>query len=85
VFHGYSYSLWVEFEPFISKENLSMALFAEEDPPTNAGVAGENGISVGGIRQDPNQSRAYWFWMVIDNLRVAAENAVQVLEQSCRV
>lgn len=84
VFHGYSFSLWVEFETSPTKENLAMALLAEDTAPHNAGIAGQNGISVGDIRPDRNQPRAFWFWMVADNLRLPAENALQLLETVCR-
>lgn len=83
VFHGYSFSLWVEFENVPTKENLAMALLAEDTTPHNAGVAGQNGISVGDIRPDRNHPRAFWIWMVADNLRLPAENALQLLETVC--
>ncbi len=83
VFHGYSFSLWVELEGAPTKENLAMALLAEETAPHNAGVAGENGIAVGDIRADRNVPRAFWIWMVADNLRLPAENALQLLETVC--
>lgn len=85
VFHGYSFSLWVEFETAPTRENLAMALLAEDTAPHNAGVAGQNGITVGDIRPDRNLPRAFWLWMVADNLRLPAENALQVLETVCRV
>ncbi|MBL8174526.1 MAG: hypothetical protein JNK48_07650 [Bryobacterales bacterium] len=83
VFHGYSFSLWVEFETAPTKENLAMALLAEDTAPNNAAVAGQNGITVGDIRADRNVPRAYWIWMVADNLRLTAENALQMLETVC--
>ena len=52
-----------------------------DDPPSNAGIAGQSGLSVGAIAVDPNQSRACWFWMVADNLRLTAENAVAVAKE----
>lgn len=81
VFHGYSFSLWVEFETTPTKENLAMRLFAEDDPPNNVGIAGQNGVSIGDVRADRNHPRAFWFWMASDNLRVSAENAIQLLQQ----
>ena len=47
-----------------------------EDPPNNVEIAGQSGLSVGAIAADPNQPRACWLWMVADNLRLSAENAV---------
>jgi aspartate-semialdehyde dehydrogenase len=89
VFHGYSMSLWVEFEANVDVETLERGLASsqidvrgkEHEPPTNVGVAGQGGITVGAIARDRNQARAYWFWMVADNLRIAAENAVEVARE----
>jgi aspartate-semialdehyde dehydrogenase len=85
VFHGYSFSIWVELETAISKEGLATALFSEEDPPDNVAVAGESGIAVGGIRADRNHPKAFWIWMAADNLRLTAVNAASMLEQVCSV
>lgn len=84
VFHGHSFSVWAEFENNIDAGSLARALAAQgldvrpDDPPTNAAIAGQGGISVGAISADRNNSRACWFWLVADNLRLAAENAVAV-------
>jgi aspartate-semialdehyde dehydrogenase len=85
VFHGYSFSIWVELDSGISKDGLATALFAEEDPPDNVGIAGESGISVGGIRPDRNHPKAFWIWMAADNLRLTAVNAAALLEHVCSV
>lgn len=89
VFHGYSFSAWVEFETNPGVEPLEASLptelidvrGAETEPPTNVGQAGQGGISVGGILPDRNNAEAVWFWLVADNLRVAAENAVAVAKE----
>jgi aspartate-semialdehyde dehydrogenase len=89
VFHGYSFSLWVEFEDAPTAAEVEDALGGEaievrsegEEAPTNAGVAGQSGISVGVIAPDRNQANAMWMWMVADNLRLAAENAAMVLKE----
>jgi aspartate-semialdehyde dehydrogenase len=89
VFHGYSFSLWVEFEESPTAPEIEDALGGEsievrsesEEPPTNAGVAGQSGISVGVIAPDRNEANAMWIWMVADNLRLAAENAAMVVKE----
>ncbi len=87
VFHGHSFSIWVEFEENPGAEALARSLAAAgldvrpDDPPTNAGIAGQSGLSIGAISADPNQPRACWLWMVADNLRLAAENALAVARE----
>lgn len=82
VFHGHSISVWAEFQDNPDAAAIARALAAEgldvrpDDPPTNAAIAGQGGISVGAIWADRNHPRACWFWVVSDNLRLAAENAV---------
>jgi aspartate-semialdehyde dehydrogenase len=89
VFHGYSMSAWVEFENNPGVEALESALVtgsievrgAEFEPPTNVGQAGQSGIAVGAITPDRNNADAAWFWIVADNLRLTAENAVAVARE----
>jgi aspartate-semialdehyde dehydrogenase len=89
VFHGYSISAWVEFDGNPGVEALENGLSLETidvrgadlEPPTNVGQAGQGGITVGAIAPDRNNAEAAWFWLVADNLRLAAENAVAVLRQ----
>jgi len=87
VFHGHSFSAWVEFDESPGVEALNRALDGNgidvrtDEPPTNIGVAGQNGLSVGAISVDPNQARACWFWMAADNFRLSAENAVAVMKE----
>ena len=89
VFHGYSFSAWIEFEANPGIEALENSLVmgaievrgAEFEPPTNVGQAGQSGIAVGGITPDRNDAEACWFWVVADNVRLVAENAVAVARQ----
>jgi aspartate-semialdehyde dehydrogenase len=89
VFHGYSFSAWVEFDTNPGVEPLESTLHTESidvrgrelEPPTNVGQAGQGGISVGAILPDRNNAEAVWFWLVADNLRVMAENAVAVAKE----
>jgi aspartate-semialdehyde dehydrogenase len=89
VFHGYSFSAWVEFDGNPGVEALESGLAtasievrgSDFEPPTNVGQAGQGGIAVGAIAPDRNNPEACWFWLVADNLRLAAENAVAVARQ----
>jgi len=89
VFHGYSFSAWVRFEGSPDVDALENSLVSgsievrggDFEPPTNVGQAGQSGIAVGGITPDRNQPDACWFWIVADNLRLTADNAVAVARQ----
>jgi len=89
VFHGYSFSAWVEFESNPEPETLESSIAtasievrgAEVEPPTNVGQAGQGGVAVGAISPDRNQPAAWWFWLVADNLRLTAENGLAVARQ----
>jgi aspartate-semialdehyde dehydrogenase len=90
VFHGYSISVWTEFDENPGTDAIMDALasndidlrVASHEPPSNVGVAGQRGITVGAIAADRNDPRAFWFWIVADNLRIAAENVVEVVRES---
>ncbi len=87
VFHGHSMSIWVEFAERPDLEALAKSLsdagldVRHEEPPANAAIAGHSGLSVGAITPDRNHPTACWFWLVNDNLRLAAENAIAVREE----
>jgi aspartate-semialdehyde dehydrogenase len=89
VFHGYSFSAWVEFRDAPDMEILESGLSADGievrgrdfEPPSNVGQAGQGGIAVGGITPDRNHAEAVWLWFVADNVRLAAENAVAVARE----
>jgi len=53
---------------------------ADQEAPTNVAVAGQSGMIVGVIEKDRNDPRCAWFWIVADNHRTMAENAVRLAE-----
>lgn len=92
VFHAYSLSLWVEFDPettgsSINPREVGEALAsaqievrsAGEESPTGVGAAGQSGVIAGDIRGDRNNTRAIWLWAVLDNLRVTADAAADMV------
>ena len=89
VFHGYTFSIWAQFEDSPDLEAVESSLAAanievrsgEFEPPNNVGQAGQNGITVGAVAPDRNDPDALWLWMAADNYRLAAENAVAVARQ----
>jgi len=89
LFHGYSFSLWIEFEKNPGVAALQQVLNEppievrgpDLDPPNNVAVAGQAGVSVGAISIDRNHPQAMWLWMAADNLHLAAEAAADVLRE----
>jgi aspartate-semialdehyde dehydrogenase len=88
VFHGYSFSAWVQFEskPELKEINESLVSqsiefrSAEQEVPTNVEFAGQSGIAVGDVRVDRNNPRAMWLWIVSDNLRLVADSVASLLD-----
>ncbi|MEP6715273.1 MAG: Asd/ArgC dimerization domain-containing protein [Terriglobia bacterium] len=86
VFHGYSFSLWIEFEDAPVPSDIEDALAGDFvdvrggdlEPPSNVGVAGQSGISAGEVTPDRNNGNAIWMWMAVDNLRLPAEGAAML-------
>ena len=90
VFHGYSFSLWVEFAEVQDPGKIATVLRAakvdvrdgDTAPASNVGTAQQSGLTVGSIRQDRNHPKAVWLWMVCDNLRLLGENALAVAREA---
>jgi aspartate-semialdehyde dehydrogenase len=90
VFHGYTFSIYIETEkpaaiPATIKD-LSDALAGEhvvitkpEDAPNNVSAAGQQDILVS-LSADANRKNGIWLWAAIDNLRVSAATAVECAE-----
>ena len=86
VFHGYSFSFWIEFEDAPGASEIEDAMNHEPfdvragdlEAPNNVAVAGQSGIAVGAIAPDRNNGNAFWIWAAVDNLRLAAESAVMI-------
>jgi aspartate-semialdehyde dehydrogenase len=89
VFHGYSFSLWVELSEPVPTTELESALMQEpfslcrapEEQPNVVSAASSDRILLGRIEQDPAGSAGYWIWGAFDNLRVAALNAILIAEE----
>jgi aspartate-semialdehyde dehydrogenase len=86
VFHGYSFSFWIEFEDAPAASEIEDAMNREAfdlrvgdlEAPNNVGVAGLSGVAIGAIAPDRNSGSAFWMWAAVDNLRLAAESAALV-------
>ena len=88
VFHGHSFSIFVELERTVDLSALEEALSGEHvdlvleetDSPSNLAATGQNDVLVK-LRLEPgarnaNESSRLWLWGASDNLRLHAQNAV---------
>jgi aspartate-semialdehyde dehydrogenase len=90
VFHGFSFSFWIEFEDAPAASEIEDAMnhdsfdvrAGELEAPNNVGVAGQSGIAVGAIAPDRNNANAFWIWAAVDNLRLAAESAAMIAAEA---
>lgn len=89
VFHGFSFSFWIEFEAAPDASEIEDVMTqdsfdvrgADLEAPNNVGVAGQSGIAVGAISPDRNSGSAFWIWAAVDNLRLAAESAAMIAKE----
>jgi aspartate-semialdehyde dehydrogenase len=86
VFHGHAFSIYLEMEKEIAIKAVSDAIAGEHvviatanEAPNNVNAAGQGDIMVS-VTGDAIHKNGVWLWAVIDNLRVAALNAVECAE-----
>ncbi len=90
VFHGFTFSFWIEFEDALAASDVEDVLSQDNfdvrsgdlEAPNNVGVSGQSGISVGAISPDSNSGNAFWIWAAVDNLRLAAESAAMIAREA---
>lgn len=82
VFHGFTVSLFLQFEQPVTAEALEAALASEHldlvaeegDPPSNLSSAGQGQVL---LRVKPSaDGTVYNVWMAADNLKLRARTAV---------
>jgi aspartate-semialdehyde dehydrogenase len=90
VFHGQTFSICVELEAAIPLATIEDALggdhldlvLEETDSPSNLAAAGQNDVLIW-LKPEPpvdrlsGETRRFWLWAASDNLRLAAQNAVE--------
>ena len=90
VFHGHTFSICIELEremPLSAIEDAlggeHMDLILEEtDSPSNLAAAGQSDVLIW-LKPEPpvdrlsGETRKFWLWAASDNLRLAAQNAVE--------
>jgi aspartate-semialdehyde dehydrogenase len=88
VFYSHAFSMFVRFLQEPSDEEVRKALASDsafvvhsaEDEPSPVNVVGTHGIHVGRVRVSADQPGAFGLWLVADNLRLAASNAIRTAE-----
>ncbi|MEU2717343.1 aspartate-semialdehyde dehydrogenase [Streptomyces sp. NPDC007205] len=90
---GHSETVWIEAQGVVDRAELVEVLAAlpevtvhdRESPrefPTPTTIDDPNRVHVGRVRVNPNNPRAFWLWLVADNLTIgAALNAIQIAEE----
>jgi aspartate-semialdehyde dehydrogenase len=90
VFHGHTFSICIELEHAVPLATIEDALggehldlvLEETDSPSNLAAAGQNDVLVW-LKPEPPVERVsgetsrFWIWAASDNLRLAAQNAVE--------
>jgi aspartate-semialdehyde dehydrogenase len=88
VFYSLAISLYVETSRPVAVEKLREGLARErvhvrrhsEQAPSQVEVTGCSGILLDAICVDGGHPAGVWIWAAVDNLRLAAENAVEIAE-----
>jgi aspartate-semialdehyde dehydrogenase len=90
VFHGHTFSICIELEGAVPLSTIEDALggdhldlvLEETDSPSNLAAAGQNDVLVW-LKPEPpvdrlsGETSRFWLWAASDNLRLAAQNAVE--------
>jgi aspartate-semialdehyde dehydrogenase len=88
VFYSVAISLYVETCQSVTAEKLRQGLAGDrvrvrrysEQAPSQVEVTGSSGIQLDAISVDGGDPAGVWIWAAVDNLRLAAENAVEIAE-----
>jgi aspartate-semialdehyde dehydrogenase len=89
VFHSMAFSVFLEMAAPCELPELDRALAAVgikaaaagEAAPSNVSVAGNSDICIAAIRRDASIPTGFWLWGAVDNVRLAAHNAVRIAEK----
>ena len=89
IFFGHAFCCFLELADPVPPEEVEEVLNQKpfrvsrdrEDQPTVVGVAGSNEIELGAVERDAACEAGYWVWGAMDNVRLAALNAVEIAEE----
>src|SRR5262249_5181281 len=87
VFHGHGFSVFVRLleEPALAELRTALSsdstfmMHEPDDPPSPVSTVGTHGIHVGRVTSF-SEPGTFGLWMVADNLRIAASNAIRTAE-----
>lgn len=98
VFHGYTFSIYIEFATPIALERVDAALEDEHfdvvlgdlDLPSNLTASGQADIvvrvrSARASVQEPGKVSGIWIWAALDNLKFSALNAIACAQELRRL
>ncbi|MEJ7605212.1 MAG: Asd/ArgC dimerization domain-containing protein [Bryobacteraceae bacterium] len=88
VFHGYSFSIWMEYQTTVTPKAIAVSLASDNleirsadlEAPSNVGSTGQPGVTVGLIESDRHNPRALWMWAVADNFRLRVDTAIAIAQ-----
>ena len=83
IFHAHGFSVYIELDKRVSLGDFTQVLAGEhvtitrlaEDSPSNVNAAGQDDVLVT-LRRDLQHENGFWLWATADNLRLAAQTAV---------
>ena len=89
IFFGYALCCFVELKEPASTEEIEEVLNRKpftvspgcENQPSVVEAAGSDEVALGLVERDPACEGGYWIWGVMDNVRLAALNAVEIAEE----
>ena len=89
IFYGHGFSCFIELTEPAPPEAVENALQKQpfrlirelDSQPDLVAVAGSNEILLGAVQPDPSVPSGFWLWSALDNVRLAALNAVQIAEE----
>jgi aspartate-semialdehyde dehydrogenase len=90
IFYSLAVSIFVELKDKPAREAVAAALSGNgiavrarsETAPSPVESAGSGEIVLDAVSSDPDRPGGYWLWAAVDNIRLAAENAVDIA-QAC--
>jgi aspartate-semialdehyde dehydrogenase len=88
VFYSLAFSIFVELGEKPARDALATALLGNgitvrqpsEAAPNPVDVAGSGEIILDAVTNDPDRPGGFWIWAAVDNIRLAAENAVDIAQ-----